>query len=79
MSQSLRLSKTYSLSDLPDTSPRRYEMIILKSEGKTFKEIANIQGVSRATVQQAFTRMYSQYGCKNYLDLTIKCMQVGII
>ena len=79
MSQSLRLSKTYSLCDLPDSSPKRLEKIRLASKGYTHRQIAHMLDVSYPTVKNEFGKMFIQYECRNIVELIAKAKDAGII
>ena len=71
--------KIYDIKDIPDSSPRLFEIIQYASQGYPYKQIAEFMGVKLRTIKNRTNIAYRNYNATGMIHLVSLCYKAGIL
>jgi len=71
--------KIYDIKDIPDSSPRLFEIIQYAAKGWEQKDIAEAMHIEESTVKSHVVRAYRNYNAVNMTHLVGMCFRAGIL
>lgn len=67
------------IENVPSLSPKELELIRCLSEGLSSKQAADHLGITKNTVDTHRRNLLCKTGCKNTMELVVRCVRWGVV